>query len=103
MLDRLNRVFTRILLLAGLALGSLAVVGYVVIEQSRDNLFEQRAIGGTTRQTESMAQSLERLLHAAGDTNASSQTVVSSASGLSDQAASLKSKVAEFVTRMKAA
>jgi methyl-accepting chemotaxis protein len=42
MLKRLNRVFTRILLLAGLALGSLAVVGYVVIEQSRDNLFEQK-------------------------------------------------------------
>ena len=29
-------------LLAGLALGSLAVVGYVVIEQGRDNLFEQK-------------------------------------------------------------
>ena len=41
MFKRLNRVFTRILLLAGLALGSLAV-GYVVIEQGRDNLFEQK-------------------------------------------------------------
>jgi hypothetical protein len=50
-----------------------------------------------------MATSLERLLHAAGDTNTSSQTVVTSASGLSDQAASLKSEVAEFVARMKAA
>jgi hypothetical protein len=50
-----------------------------------------------------MATSLERLLDAASDTNTSSQTVVNSASGLSDQAASLKSEVAEFVARMKAA
>ena len=50
-----------------------------------------------------MAWNHERLLHAAGDTDASSQTVVSSASGLSDQAAALKSAIAEFVVRMKAA
>ena len=36
MLKRLNRVFTRILLLVGLALSSLAVVGYVVIDTDSD-------------------------------------------------------------------
>jgi methyl-accepting chemotaxis protein len=80
-----------------------ATIAAAVEEQSATTSEISRAIGETTRQTESMARSLERLLHAAGDTNASSQTVVSSASGLSDQAAALKSEVAEFVTRMKAA
>jgi methyl-accepting chemotaxis protein len=80
-----------------------ATIAAAVEEQSATTSEISRAIGETTRQTESMATSLERLLHAAGDTNTSSQTVVSSASGLSDQAASLKSEVAEFVARMKAA
>jgi methyl-accepting chemotaxis protein len=80
-----------------------ATIAAAVEEQSATTSEISRAIGETTRQTESMATSLERLLHAAGDTNASSQTVVTSASGLSDQAASLKSEVAEFVARMKAA
>jgi methyl-accepting chemotaxis protein len=78
-------------------------IAAAVVEQSATTSEISRAIGETTRQTESMAMSLERLLNAADDTNASSQTVVDSASGLSDQAASLKSEVAEFVTRMKAA
>jgi methyl-accepting chemotaxis protein len=80
-----------------------ATIAAAVEEQSATTSEISRAIGETTRQTESMATSLERLLHAAGDTNTSSQTVVTSASGLSDQAASLKSEVAEFVARMKAA
>jgi hypothetical protein len=62
-----------------------------------------RAIGQTTQQTESLAASLDRLLQAAGDTNASSQTVVTSASGLSDQATSLEREDAQFVARVKAA
>jgi methyl-accepting chemotaxis protein len=62
-----------------------------------------RAIGETTRQTESLAQSLGRLLESAENTNASSQSVVSSASGLSDQAAALKQQVEQFVARVKAA
>jgi len=78
-------------------------IAAAVVEQSATTSEISRAIGETTRQTESMARSLGRLLDAADDTNASSQTVVDSASGLSDQAASLKSEVAEFVTRMKAA
>jgi len=78
-------------------------IAAAVEEQSATTSEISRAIGETTRQTESMATSLERLLDAASDTNTSSQTVVSSASGLSDQAASLKSEVAEFVARMKAA
>ena len=60
-------------------------------------------MGQTAQQTESLADSLARLLQAAGDTNTSSQTVVESASGLSDQATALKREVAEFVARMKAA
>jgi methyl-accepting chemotaxis protein len=78
-------------------------IAAAVEEQSATTSEISRAISETTRQTESMATSLERLLDAASDTNTSSQTVVNSASGLSDQAASLKSEVAEFVARMKAA
>ena len=42
MLNKLNRVFTRILVLAVLAFGSLAALGYFVSQQSRDNLYEQK-------------------------------------------------------------
>src|SRR5450432_1734876 len=42
MLKAFDRVLTRILLLAGLALVALAAFGYFVIQQSRENLFEQR-------------------------------------------------------------
>src|SRR3569832_1057916 len=42
MLQSLNRVFTRILILALLALGALAVFGWFVIGESRDNLYEQK-------------------------------------------------------------
>jgi methyl-accepting chemotaxis protein len=80
-----------------------STIAAAVEEQGATTSEISRAIGETTRQTASMATSLERLRHAASDTNASSQTVVISASGLSGQAASLKSEVAEFVAKMKAA
>jgi methyl-accepting chemotaxis protein len=80
-----------------------STIATAVEEQGATTSEIARAIGQTTQQTESLAASLARLLQAAGDTNASSQSVVSSASGLSDQATSLKREVAQFVTRMKAA
>src|SRR5262252_3324957 len=42
MLGKLNRVFTRILILAVLALGALAAFGIFVISESRTNLYEQK-------------------------------------------------------------
>src|SRR5690242_6372763 len=42
MIRMLNRVFTRILLLAVVALGSLAAVGGYVIWQGRANLYDQK-------------------------------------------------------------
>ena len=42
MLRSLNRVFTRILILALLALGALAAFGWFVIGESRGNLYEQK-------------------------------------------------------------
>src|SRR4051812_14435334 len=42
MLRSLNRVFTRILILALLALGALAAFGWFVIVESRGNLYEQK-------------------------------------------------------------
>jgi methyl-accepting chemotaxis protein len=42
MLRSLNRVFTRILILALLALGALAAFGWFVIGESRSNLYEQK-------------------------------------------------------------
>ena len=42
MLRSLNRVFTRILVLALLALGALAAFGWFVIGESRNNLYEQK-------------------------------------------------------------
>jgi methyl-accepting chemotaxis protein len=80
-----------------------STIAAAVEEQGATTSEIARAIGQTAQQTESLAASLGRLLRAAGDTNASSQTVVTSASGLSDQATSLKREVAQFVARMKAA
>ncbi|HMK80830.1 MAG TPA: methyl-accepting chemotaxis protein [Xanthobacteraceae bacterium] len=80
-----------------------AAIAAAVEEQSATTSEISRAIGETAQQTQSLAASLDRLLRAAGDTNASSQTVVTSASGLSDQATSLKREVAGFVARMQAA
>jgi hypothetical protein len=60
-------------------------------------------VSETNHQTEQLATSLGRLLDSANATNASSRTVVSSASGLSDQAAALKRKVDNFVARIAAA
>ena len=80
-----------------------STIAAAVEEQGATTSEIARAIGQTAQQTESLAASLGRLLRAAGDTNASSQTVVASASGLSDQATSLKREVAQFVARMKAA
>jgi methyl-accepting chemotaxis protein len=42
MFNALNRVFTRILLLAVLAVGALGMIGYFSIQTSRANLFEQK-------------------------------------------------------------
>jgi methyl-accepting chemotaxis protein len=42
MIDRFNRVFTRILLLAVLAVSLLAVIGFVLIRDSQSQLFEQK-------------------------------------------------------------
>jgi methyl-accepting chemotaxis protein len=42
MFSRLNRVFARILMLAGVALASLAILGILVVEESRTNLYEQK-------------------------------------------------------------
>jgi len=78
-------------------------IAAAVEEQSATTSEIARAIRETSDQTQSLAASLGRLLRAAGDTNTSSQTVVSSASGLSDQATSLKREVAGFVARMQAA
>jgi methyl-accepting chemotaxis protein len=80
-----------------------STIAAAVEEQGATTSEIARAIGQTAQQTQSLAASLGRLLRAAGDTNASSQTVVTSASGLSDQATSLKREVAQFVARMKAA
>jgi hypothetical protein len=42
MMQRLNRVFTRILILAVLAVGALAALGVFVLNESRSNLYEQK-------------------------------------------------------------
>ena len=44
MLQNLNRVFTRILVLAALALVALGVLGFFVINESRSNLYEQKKV-----------------------------------------------------------
>src|SRR5690348_12714675 len=38
----LNRVFARIAALAALAIGSLLVIGYLVAQETRQNLYEQK-------------------------------------------------------------
>jgi methyl-accepting chemotaxis protein len=80
-----------------------STIAAAVEEQSATTTEIARSIKETAEQTDSLATSLGRLLRAAGDTSTSSQTVVNSASGLSDQATALKGEVAEFVARMKAA
>jgi len=80
-----------------------STIAAAVEEQGATTSEIARAVGQTSQQTESLASSLGRLLQAAGDTSSSSETVVASASGLSDQATALKREVAEFVARMKAA
>src|SRR5207248_9350360 len=42
MLQAINRVFSRILVLVLLALGALVAVGLFVINESRNNLYEQK-------------------------------------------------------------
>ena len=42
MMKLLNRVFTRILFLAVLALGGLVALAMFVMSQSRENLYEQK-------------------------------------------------------------
>jgi methyl-accepting chemotaxis protein len=80
-----------------------STIAAAVEEQSAATSEIARAIGESTRQTESVATSLDRLLNAAADTNSSSQNVVASAKGLSSQSALLKKEVAQFVGRMEAA
>src|SRR5215468_11814048 len=42
MMRLINRVFTRILLLAVIALGALGALGMFVMSESRNNLYEQK-------------------------------------------------------------
>jgi methyl-accepting chemotaxis protein len=61
-----------------------------------------RAGAHAAEHTEQLAASLVRLLEAANDTNSSAQDVVASAAGLSDQAATLRQQVDEFLKRLAA-
>jgi methyl-accepting chemotaxis protein len=77
-------------------------IAAAVEEQGAATSEISRAGRHAAEQTEMLAASLVRLLEAANDTNSSSQDVVASASGLSDQAASLKRQVDEFLARIAA-
>jgi methyl-accepting chemotaxis protein len=80
-----------------------STIAAAVEEQGAATSEISRAVDQTARQTETVAKSLTKLLDAANETSTSSQAVVTSASGLSDQAATLKRQVQEFVTRVAAA
>jgi methyl-accepting chemotaxis protein len=95
-IDGVDRTIGRVNEIAG-------TIAAAVEEQGAATSEIARTIGYTSEQTGSLAQSLGRLLQAASDTNTSSQSVVSSASGLSDQAVALKQQVEQFVARVKAA
>jgi methyl-accepting chemotaxis protein len=82
--------------------GIAATISAAVEEQGAATSEIARAISHTAEQSESLAASLGRLLNAAGDTDSSSQTVVTSAAGLTDQVASLKRQVEQFVARVAA-
>jgi methyl-accepting chemotaxis protein len=78
-------------------------IAAAVEEQGAATAEIARAIGEASQQTGSLSTSLGRLLEAAGETNASSQTVVTSASGLTEHATGLKRQVEQFVARVAAA
>jgi methyl-accepting chemotaxis protein len=80
-----------------------STIAAAVEEQGAATSEIARAVSETDRQTAQLAASLSRLLDSAEATNNSSRTVVSSAAGLSDQAASLKRQVDTFVARVAAA
>ena len=82
--------------------GIAATISAAVEEQGAATSEIARAISHTAEQSESLAASLGRLLNAAGDTDSSSQTVVTSAAGLTDQVATLKRQVEQFVARVAA-
>jgi methyl-accepting chemotaxis protein len=77
-------------------------IAAAVEEQGAATAEISRAGTRAAEHTEQLAASLVRLLEAANDTNASSQDVVASAAGLSDQAAALKRQVDEFLARIAA-
>jgi methyl-accepting chemotaxis protein len=95
-IDGVDRTIGRVNEIAG-------TIAAAVEEQGAATSEIARTIGYTSEQASSLAKSLGRLLDAAQNTNASSQSVVSSASGLSDQAVALKREVEQFVARVKAA
>jgi methyl-accepting chemotaxis protein len=80
-----------------------STIAAAVEEQGAATSEIARAVSQTDQRTGQLAASLSRLLESANATNSSSRTVVSSASGLSDQAASLKRQVDTFVARVAAA
>jgi methyl-accepting chemotaxis protein len=77
-------------------------IAAAVEEQGAATSEISRAGRHAAEQTELLATSLVRLLEAANETNSSSQEVVASASGLSEQAASLKRQVDEFLSHIAA-
>jgi methyl-accepting chemotaxis protein len=79
-----------------------ARIAAAVEEQGAATSEISRAGRHAAEQTEMLAASLVRLLEAANETSTSSHEVVASASGLSDQAASLRRQVDEFLAQIAA-
>jgi len=79
-----------------------ARIAAAVEEQGAATSEISRAGRHAAEQTELLAASLVRLLEAANETSTSSQGVVAAAAGLSDQAASLKRQVDEFLAQIAA-
>ncbi|HEX2655250.1 MAG TPA: methyl-accepting chemotaxis protein, partial [Xanthobacteraceae bacterium] len=77
-----------------------STIASAVEEQGAATSEITRAIGETVTQTDTLSLSLTRLHQAANETNSSSQAVVESATTLSNQAASLKQEVEQFVARI---
>jgi methyl-accepting chemotaxis protein len=80
-----------------------ATIAAAVQQQGAATSEITRAVGRSTTETSTLMASLARLEAAAKETDASSRTVVTSASGLSEHAVSLKRQVEQFVTRIAAA
>jgi methyl-accepting chemotaxis protein len=77
-------------------------IASAVEEQGAATAEISRAGRHAAERTELLAAGLMRLLDVANETSNSSQEVVASASGLSDQAASLKRHVDEFLAHIAA-